>query len=263
MGAWIIQAFITWNNYYCSFHLENYPSGADQHSHCEDPEEEAVQDHGHVLPVLENLKREIMRSSELHFYKWVRIHCCTLLCGPSLVYLWQKNCYVGVIVKEPSFILFCIRRSIMITLALLCGDNPSWIRVFVSAPCLTLFVLSALFFWLLYSSFLPYFSALFFCYLICLFRLFLVLGYEQNPIQRLENLRAVGRRLTVTLKRFLMLQKILRQRERELKTRNGTYLLIIYTWRRVAVNPATSIKGETFTLSRLTGAAGRRRIEAW
>ena len=84
----------------------------------------------------------------------------------------------------------------MITLALLCGDNPPWIRVFVSAPCLTLFVFSALFSALLYSSFLLFF------YLICLFCLFLVLCYEQNPIQCLENLRAVGRRLTVTLKRF-------------------------------------------------------------
>ena len=138
-----------------------------------------------------------MRSSELHFSLREYIGCTTSLCGPfSVVYLRQKNCYVGVIVKEPSFILFCIRRSIMITLALLGGDNPPWIRGFVSAPCLTLFVFSALFSALLYSSFLLFF------YLICLFCLFLVLGYEQNPIQCLENLRAVGRRLTVTLKRF-------------------------------------------------------------
>ena len=47
-----------------------------------------------------------------------------------------------------------------------------------------------------------------------------------------------------------------------MKTRNGTYLLIINTWRGVAVNPATSIKGETFILSRMAGAAGRGRIEA-
>ena len=39
-------------------HLENDPCRADQHSHGEDPEEEPVQDHGHILPVLENLQRD-------------------------------------------------------------------------------------------------------------------------------------------------------------------------------------------------------------
>ena len=52
------------------------------HRHREDPEKQSVKDHGHVLPVLENLERAIMRSSELHFSLRVRIHCCTLLCGP-------------------------------------------------------------------------------------------------------------------------------------------------------------------------------------
>ena len=42
----------------CFFHLENYPGGANQDSHCEDPEKQAVQDHGHILPVLKNLERE-------------------------------------------------------------------------------------------------------------------------------------------------------------------------------------------------------------
>ena len=120
----------------------------------------------HTSSPQESGEREIMRSSELHFSQYIaaQLHCVVHF----LVYLWQKNCYVGVIVKEPSFILFCIRRSIMITLALLCGDNPPWIRVFVSAPCLTLFVFSALFSALLYSSFLLFFtlfvfSAFFLC----------------------------------------------------------------------------------------------------
>ena len=45
-------------------HLENDPSRADQHSHREYPEEESVQDHGHILPVLENLQRDNVSSSE-------------------------------------------------------------------------------------------------------------------------------------------------------------------------------------------------------
>ena len=38
--------------------LEDDAGRPDQHRHGEDPEEETVQDHGHILPVLEDLSRK-------------------------------------------------------------------------------------------------------------------------------------------------------------------------------------------------------------